>query len=115
MSELIRRPCPQRETTFFDSHLKVETDISGNDSKERLSGKGSVRKRDVVYAFLHALAAIALIHAYINIIQLSANKDAGQRFSTIILLHIDSSMKLEGQQDGLQFGKIFQIEDPICS
>ena len=76
MSELIRRPCPQRETNIFDSHLKVEAD----DSKDRLSGKGSVRKRDVVYAFLHALAAIALIHAYININHLSAKKDAGQGF-----------------------------------
>ena len=100
MSELIRRPCPQRETTFFDSHLKVETDISGNDSKGRLSGKGSVRKRDVVYAFLHALAAIALIHAYININHLSAKKDAGEGFSTIFLLHIDNSVKLKGQHAG---------------
>ena len=88
MSELIRRPCPQRETTFFDSHLKVETDVGSNSSKDRLSGKGSVRKRDVVYAFLHAFTAIALILAYININDLSAKKDAGQRFSTTILLII---------------------------
>ena len=100
MSELIRRPCPQRETTLFDSHLKVETDVGSNSSKDRLSGKGSVRKRDVVYAFLHALAAIALIHAYININHLSAKKDAGQGFSTIFLLHIDNSVKLKGQHDG---------------
>ena len=92
MSELIRRPCPQRETTFYDSHLKVETDVNGNNFKDRLSSKGSVRKRDVVFAFLHVFTAIALIHAYININHLSAKKDTGQRFSTIILLHIDNSV-----------------------
>ena len=77
MSELIRRPCPQRDATFYDSHLKVETDVNTNSAKDR-PNKGSVRKRDVVYAFLHAIAAIALIYAYTSINQLSAKKDAGQ-------------------------------------
>ena len=93
MSELIRRPCPQRDATFYDSHLKVETDVNGNNFKDRLSSKGSVRKRDVFFAFLHAFAAIALIHAYININELSAKKEAGQGISTIILLHIDNSVR----------------------
>ena len=93
MSELIRRPCPQRETTFFDSHLKVETDISGNDSKGRFSGKGSVRKRDVVYAFLHAFTAIALIHAYTNINHLTEKKDAGKGSLIFILFRVDNYSK----------------------
>lgn len=84
MSELTRRPCTQKNETFYDSHVKVETDVNNNSGKDCF-GKGSVRKRDVLYALLHAFTAVALIHAYTHINYLSgSNKDAGQGFSTFI-------------------------------
>ena len=82
MSELTRRPCAQRNETFYDSHLKVETDVNNN--KDSVSN-GSVRKRDVVYTLLHTFTAVALIHAYTHINSLSeSNKAAGEGFSTSI-------------------------------
>ena len=75
MSELTRRPCAQRNETFYDSHLKVEADVNNNSTKKR---NGSVRKRDVVYTLIHAFTLVALIHAYTHINHLSSsNKDAG--------------------------------------
>ena len=96
-SEITRRKsAPQRNTPVsecireWNSHLKVEPDANNNSARNCCSN-GSVRKRDVVFALLHAFTAIALIHAYTHINYRSANnKDAGQGFSAFIF-NVDPS------------------------